>query len=76
MLCGSYKELKMQIIARCPWCGHTWRLKGAAVDRRVLCLSCKRLFKVPHLDDVPKAKKVIEGAHGAVYVDEKGKTYG
>ena len=66
----------MQIIARCPWCGHTWRLKATAEDRRVPCLSCKRLFKVPHLDDLPKAKKIIEGASGQIHVDEKGRTYG
>jgi len=34
------------------------------------------MFKVPRLDDVPKAAKVIKQAKGTIYVDEDGKTYG
>jgi len=40
------------------------------------CPKCHRLFKVPKLDEVPKAVKVIKQAKGTIYVDEAGKTYG
>ena len=66
----------MQIIAKCPECNYTWRLNGRAADRRVSCCKCGTLFKVPKMDDVPKASKVIGRAKGEVYVDETGKTYG
>jgi len=66
----------MQIIAKCPECGFTWLLDESAADRRIRCINCRRLFKVPTLEDVPKAAKVIKGAKGTCYVDESGKTYG
>jgi uncharacterized Zn finger protein len=66
----------MQIIAQCPVCGSTWRLDSSNADKRVNCQKCGRLFKVPKLDDMPKATKVIEQAKGAIYVDENGKTFG
>jgi hypothetical protein len=34
------------------------------------------MFKVPRLDDIPKAKAVIKQARGDVYVDETGRTFG
>jgi len=66
----------VQIIAQCPGCGSVWLLDGSAADRRITCPKCGRLFKVPSLDDVPKAAKVIKQAKGTIYVDEDGKTYG
>jgi len=66
----------MQIIAQCPQCGSPWLLDQSAVDRRIKCQKCKKLFKVPKLEDVPKAIKVIRQAKGTIYVDERGKTYG
>ena len=66
----------MQIIAQCPRCGNTWLLDGSAADRRIRCLKCHRLFKVPNLDEVPRAVKVIKQAKGTIYVDQNGKTYG
>jgi hypothetical protein len=51
-------------------------LDESAADRRIQCKHCKKLFKVPNLDEVPKAAKVIKGSKGTVYVDESGKTYG
>ncbi len=66
----------MQIIAQCPACGSTWLLDGSAADRRINCRKCGKLFKVPKLEDVPKATKVIKQAKGTIYVDETGKTYG
>jgi len=66
----------MQIIAQCPSCGSAWLLDSSAADRRVNCRKCDKLFKVPKLEDVPKATKVIKQAKGTIYVDETGKTYG
>ena len=66
----------MQIIAQCPRCGHNWLLDSSVADRRIRCQRCRRLFKVPKLEDVPKAVKVIKQAKGTIYVDQNGKTYG
>lgn len=66
----------MQIIAQCPACGDNWRLDAVAADRRVRCPHCRRLFKVPKLDEVSKAANIIKQAKGTIYVDENGKTYG
>ena len=66
----------MQIIAQCPACGSTWLLDSSAADRRINCRKCGKLFKVPNLEEVPKATKVIKQAKGTIYVDETGKTYG
>jgi len=66
----------MQIIAQCPKCGNAWLLDSGAADRRIRCFMCRRLFKVPKLDEVPKAVKVIRQAKGTIYVDQNGNTYG
>jgi hypothetical protein len=66
----------MQIIAKCPFCGFSWLLDAIAADRRVKCENCRKLFKVPPLEDIPEAKKVIDRAKGKCYVDESGKTFG
>lgn len=66
----------MQIIAQCPSCGKGWLLKGEAVDCRVRCRYCGVLFKVPQLEEMPKAAEIIEEAKGEIYVDEGGNTYG
>jgi uncharacterized Zn finger protein len=66
----------MQIIAQCPGCGRTQLLDGTAADRRIRCRKCARLFKIPKLNEVPKAIKVIKRAKSNLYVDEEGKSYG
>ena len=66
----------MQVIAKCPNCGKGWLLKEKTIDCRVRCPSCGLLFKVPQLEDMPKAAEIIEQARGEIYVDESGKTYG
>jgi len=66
----------MQIIAQCPACGHSWRLNVVAADRRIRCRNCRTLFKVPKLEEVPKATETLKDAKGSIYVDEAGKTYG
>ena len=75
-LCTLLRNSLMQIIAQCPRCGSPWLLDAAAADRRIKCRNCRRLFKVPKLDEVPKAVKIIKQAKGTIYVDETGKTYG
>ncbi len=65
----------MQIIAQCPMCGSSWLLDETAADKRVRCKKCYTLFKIPDLNDVPKAVKIIENAKGQIYVDQDGKTY-
>jgi len=70
------KALSMQIIAKCPRCGNHWRLDDNAADRRIRCKKCRRLFKVPKLEDLPKATETLRQAKGDIYVDETGKTYG
>ena len=72
----AIRDILMQIIAQCPRCGTAWLLDSSAADRRIRCPKCGRLFKVPKLDEVPKAVKVIKQARGTIYVDEAGKTYG
>ncbi len=67
---------QMQIIAQCPKCTYNWLLSEDAADRRIKCPKCRKLFKVPKLDDVPKAVRVIKNAKGTIYVDQNGKTYG
>ena len=66
----------MQIIAKCPKCRHTCLLSSLAVDRRVKCPECGRLYKVPPLKEMPKAMRIIKQAKGAIMVDQDGKTYG
>ncbi|MHC4557179.1 MAG: hypothetical protein ACYTFW_11785 [Planctomycetota bacterium] len=66
----------MEIIAKCPGCCSVWLLDSSAADRRISCRKCDRQFKVPKLEEVPKAIKVIKQAKGTIYVDETGKTYG
>jgi DNA-directed RNA polymerase subunit M/transcription elongation factor TFIIS len=66
----------MQIIAQCPACKTGMLLDSAAADRRITCRKCGLLFKVPKLEEISKAVKVIETAAGEVYVDEDGKIFG
>jgi hypothetical protein len=66
----------MQIIAKCPYCSNTWLLAADAADRRITCPKCRNLFKVPNLDELPKAVKIIKQAKTTIYADESGKTYG
>ena len=66
----------MQIIAQCPRCGTSCLLEASAADRRIRCQKCRRLFKVPKLDELPKAVKIINQAKGTIYVDPSGKIYG
>ncbi len=66
----------MQIIAQCPNCGNSWLLEADAADRRLRCAKCRQLFKVPKLEDVPKAVKIIKQSKNTLYVDEDGKIYG
>ena len=66
----------MKIIAQCPRCGFSWLLDETAADRRIKCKNCQKLFKVPKLEEVPKALQVVKDANSTVYADESGKTFG
>jgi uncharacterized protein (DUF983 family) len=66
----------MQIIAQCPGCGNSWLLDAAAADRRMTCQNCNMLYKVPKLEEVPKATRIVKHAKGSIYVDHNGNTYG
>ena len=66
----------MQIIAQCPRCGSNWLLESSAADRRIKCKNCLTLFKVPRLNELSKAAKIINQAKGTIFVDQKGRTYG
>jgi len=66
----------MQIIAQCPKCGNSLLLNANSADKRIRCRNCHKLFRVPKLEEVPKAVKLIKRAKGTVYVDEAGNTYG
>ncbi|UCG46224.1 MAG: hypothetical protein JSU94_12040 [Phycisphaerales bacterium] len=66
----------MDVIAKCPRCGMSRLLDAAATDRRIRCRRCNRLFKVPSLDEIPKATSTIKQARTTIHVDEDGRTYG
>lgn len=66
----------MQIIAECPRCGSKTLLDSSAADRRIKCLKCLRLFKIPKLEEVPDATKIINQSKGTLYVDQAGNKYG
>jgi uncharacterized Zn finger protein len=66
----------MQIIAQCPKCSSKQLLDSGAADKRIRCQKCGRLFRLPKLEELPKAVKIIKQAKGTVYVDQTGKTYG
>ncbi len=66
----------MHIIAQCPGCGNSWLLDASAADRRMTCQNCSTLYKVPKLEEVPEAAKIVKNAKGTIYVDQKGNTYG
>ena len=66
----------MEIITQCPSCGHNWRCEEYAADRRLRCPNCKKLFKVPKLNEVEKAFNKIKNAKSSVYIDQAGNTYG
>ncbi len=66
----------MQMIIQCPQCGARWMLDSVVADRRLTCPTCWRLFKVPRMDELDKATRVIKDSKTSLYVDEEGRTYG
>jgi len=66
----------MQIIAHCPACGRKQNFDETVADKRIRCNGCRKLFRMPKLEEMPSAVEAIKKAKGAIYVDEKGKTYG
>lgn len=66
----------MEVIAKCPCCRAQWEMDESAVDRRVTCSQCGRLFKIPMLQEIPKATQVLRQARSCLFVDKDGHTYG
>ena len=66
----------MQILAKCPRCVNTLQLSLDAADKRKRCPKCFKLFKVPSLEHLEKAMRVIEATNSSVYVDQDGNIYG
>jgi len=66
----------MQIIAKCPVCKSSWMLDEKHQDRRIKCKKCGQIFRVPHIDEIPKAADVIKESKSSIYVDESGNTFG
>jgi transposase-like protein len=66
----------MKILAKCPRCGHVLRCEKNQADKRKLCPSCRRTFKVPAINHLGKPMEIIESAENTLYVDESGKLYG
>lgn len=66
----------MEVIAKCPGCQTQWEMDKNAVDRRVTCSQCGCLFRIPMLQEIPKATQVLRGARSCLFVDKEGHTYG
>jgi len=66
----------MQIIASCPKCANRVRLSDDAADKRLRCPRCRGVLKIPKLEDLPDALRLIKQSAGKIYVDEHGKVYG
>ena len=66
----------MELLAKCPRCGEVIHLQLSDADKRKRCPKCGSLFKVPDIDNLQEALKVIEKAKTTIYVDEDGKSYG
>ena len=66
----------MNILAKCPKCGRVIKFSPEKADTRTTCPKCAKKFKLPPLDQMDEAVKVIKNAKATVFVDQKGKTYG
>ena len=66
----------MEIIAQCPKCQARWMLDSSATDRRLSCPACHRLFKVPKLEELEKATRILRDSKTSLYVDQEGRVYG
>jgi len=66
----------MQIIASCPKCANRVCLSTDAADKRIRCPRCNWLLKIPRLEDLPEALRIIEQSKGTIYVDREGNVYG
>ena len=66
----------MNILAKCPKCGRVIQFTHDKADTRTKCPTCGKRFKVPPLEQMDEAVKVIKDTKATVFVDQKGKTYG
>ncbi len=60
----------MELLAKCPRCGEVIHLKLGDADRRKRCTKCRSIFKVPDIDHLQEALKVIQKANTTIYVDQ------
>ena len=66
----------MELLAKCPRCGEVIHLGLSDADKRKRCTKCGSLFKVPDINHLQEALKVIQKANTTIYVDQDGKSYG
>jgi transposase-like protein len=66
----------MQIITKCPVCHVTYYLEEEWADKRYRCPNCHNLIKIPRLDQLEDAMKIIKESAGQVCVDEEGNVFG
>lgn len=66
----------MRLLAKCPVCRTVTELTPEHADKRMRCVVCRRLFKVPDASTLQEALDLLGGAVGDVFVDEQGNVYG
>ena len=66
----------MELLAKCPRCGEVLHLQLSDADKRKRCTKCGSLFKVPDIEHLQEALKIIKKANTTIYVDQDGKSYG
>ncbi len=66
----------MKIMVRCPKCGNIWLYDKQAADRRITCPKCRKLFKIPEIQNDRPGLDIIKMSRGSVFVDENGNIYG
>ena len=65
--------MKMQ--AKCPACAYVMTLEVLDADTRKRCPRCSRPFRVPELQTLKEAMKVLKTSCSNIFVDEQGNTY-
>jgi len=66
----------MRLLAKCPVCKCVLELQMSDADKRIRCVVCKRLFRVPDIQTLRKSLDQLETAVSDVFVDEQGNLYG
>jgi hypothetical protein len=66
----------VRVLAKCPQCKRITEFGEDSPDRRLKCAWCGRLIKIPPLEELENAGRLIRTAEGAIYIDENGRLYG